>query len=72
MDNASTEISLLEHPELAIRMTYHQAVVLSTKERLDTDKPILVINIPPFKFAGGPTKKGRREKTRELSIQIDQ
>ena len=53
-------------------MTYQQTVVLFTKESLDEDKPILVINIPPLKFTGGTTKKGRIGKKRDIGIKIDQ
>ena len=34
-------------------------VLLFTKESLDEDKPILVVNIPPLKFTGSPTNQGR-------------
>ena len=33
-------------------------MVIFIKEILDTDKPILVVNISPLKFAGGTIKKG--------------
>ena len=33
-------------------------VVLFTKESLDTDKPILVIILPPLKFTENTTKQG--------------
>ena len=62
MENASTERSFLSHPELETRMTDNQTVVLFIKESLDADKHILVGNITPLKFAGGPTKHQRRGK----------
>ena len=33
-------------------------MVLFTKENMDADKPIPVVNIPPVSFIGGPSKKG--------------
>ena len=53
MNNSSTEISFSSNPELATRVTYHQAVLLLTKENMDAYKPILVGNIPPLNFSGG-------------------
>ena len=38
---------------------YHLSVVLFTKYILDAYRPILVGNIPPLKFVGGPTKQVR-------------
>ena len=32
----------------------HHAVVLFTKENMDSDKPVPVVNIPPVRFIGGP------------------
>ena len=58
MENASTEIFLSAHPEFPTRVTDQQTVVLFTKENSDSGKPILVGNIPPFKFTGGTTKQG--------------
>ena len=36
----------------------HQPGVLFTKENMDADKPIPVVNIPPVSFIGGPTSQG--------------
>ena len=33
---------------------YQLSVVLFTKENIDVDKPIPVVNIPPVSFIGGP------------------
>ena len=33
-------------------------VVLFTKESLDADKPILVVILPPLRFAGNTTEQG--------------
>ena len=32
-------------------------VILFTKESLDTEKHVTLINIPPARFIGGPTKQ---------------
>ena len=41
-------------------------MVLFTKESMDAYEPILVVNLPPVWFIGGPTKKRRTG-----NIQID-
>ena len=41
-------------------MIDHQTVVLFTKESLDVEKPILVVNTVPLNFAGCPSNQGRR------------
>ena len=33
----------------------HPPVVIFTRDSMDTDKPISVVNIPPLGFVGGPT-----------------
>ena len=30
-----------------------------TKENMDADKPVPVVNIPPVRFIGGPSKHGK-------------
>ena len=57
MDRSSTKISLSSHPALKKRVIYPQTVLLFTKNSLDTEKPILVVNIPPLKFTGGTTNQ---------------
>ena len=57
MENSSIEKFLSAHPEMAKKVTYHQTVVLFTKYVLDIYKPSLLVNLPPLKFVGGPTKK---------------
>ena len=37
-------------------------MALFTKEISDADEPYLVENLPPLKFAGGPTNQGRKGK----------
>ena len=32
-------------------------MVLFTKEIMDADKPVLVVNLPPLSFLGGPTQQ---------------
>ena len=55
----STEVSLAAHSVLVKEGAYHMPVVLSTKDILDVEKPILVVNITPLNFSGGTTKQGR-------------
>ena len=43
----------------------HQPVVLFTKDHMDSDKPVTVVNLPPVRFIGGPKRQGR-----EVSIQV--
>ena len=37
----------------------HQSVVLFTKDNIDSDKPVLVVNLPPVRFIGDPIRQGR-------------
>ena len=37
----------------------HLPVVLFTKENIDVDKPVLVVNLPPAIFIGAPTRQAR-------------
>ena len=59
MYNASIEVSLAAHSELSKEGAYHLPVVLLTKCRVDADKPIPVVNLPPVRFIVGPTSQGR-------------
>ena len=43
-------------------------VFILTKEILDSDKPILVQNIPPLYFAGGPTNHGIIDNIQEAWV----
>ena len=36
----------------------HLPVVLFTKENMDADKPVLVINLPHVRFIGVPKRQG--------------
>ena len=54
MENASTEVSLEAHSEMVKEVADHLPVVLCTKDNMDEDKPVPVINLPPVKFIGGP------------------
>ena len=56
MENASTEVILAAHSEIVKERVNHQPVLLFTKENMDADKPVLVVNIPPMGFIGGPTR----------------
>ena len=40
-------------------------MVIFTNEILDSEKPILVENVPPLMFAGGPTNQERTVKIQE-------
>ena len=33
-------------------------MVLFTKEKMNTDKPVPVVNLPPVRFIGGPSNQG--------------
>ena len=48
-------------------VVYHQPLVLFTKENMGVDKPVPVVNIPPMRFIGNPTRQGRTG-----SIQVTQ
>ena len=37
-------------------------MVIFTKEGMDAYEPVLVVNIPPVRFLGGPKNKGRTGK----------
>ena len=37
----------------------HRSVVLFTKGKMEADKPITVVNLPPVRFIGAPIKLGR-------------
>ena len=59
MDNISTEISLAAYSTLVNEVSNHLTVDLFSKESLDADKPILVVNLPSLKFTRGTIKKVR-------------
>ena len=59
MKNVSTEVSLLAHSEMVKEGAYHQPVVIFTKENMDADKFVPVVNILPVRFIGGPTRQVR-------------
>ena len=40
-------------------VAYHQQVVIFTKENMDVDKPVPVVNIPPARFIGKTSKQRR-------------
>ena len=58
VENASTEFSFAAHPSMVKEGSYHQPVVLFTKENMNVDKPFPVVNLPPVRFIGGPSKQG--------------
>ena len=59
VDNISTP----SYSELVKEVAGHLTVVLFTKERIDTDKPVPVLNLPPVSFIGGSKKQGRTVNT---------
>ena len=59
MENASTEVSLEAHSEIVRAEADHQTVVLFTKDNMDADKPVPVVNLPPVSFIGGPSNQVR-------------
>ena len=56
MGNASTEISFTSHSEMVKEGAERLPVVLFTEESIDADKTVPVVNLPPMRFIGGPTK----------------
>ena len=36
---------------------YHLPLVLFTKDNMDADEPVPVVNIPPVRFIWGPTNQ---------------
>ena len=58
MDHASKNVSLAAHSEMVKEGSYHQPVVIFTKESIDADKPVTVVNIPPVRYICGPSKQG--------------
>ena len=56
LDNAPTEVSLESHPSMVKEGVDHQQVVLFTKDKMYTHKPIPVVNLPHVRFIGGPSK----------------
>ena len=59
MENASTEFSLESHSAILKEGAYHQLVVIFTKDNMDADKSVTVVNITPVSFIGGPSKQER-------------
>ena len=57
MYNASTEVSLAAHSVMVKERLDHMLMVLFTKDNMDSDKPVLVVNLPPVRFIGGHTRQ---------------
>ena len=57
MENASTEVYLALQSTTVKEGAEHLPVVLSTKNNMDTDKLIPVVNLPRVRFIGGPTRQ---------------
>ena len=58
MYNASTEVSLAAHPEMVKEGSKQHPVIIFTKDNMDADKPVQVVNLPHVRFIGGPSKQG--------------
>ena len=58
MDNASTELSLASQSVILKEISYHLPVVIFTKDSMDADKPVPVLNLPPMGFICGTTRQG--------------
>ena len=58
MDNASTEVSLAAHPEMVKEGSKQHPVIIFTKDNMDADKHVSVINLPPMRFIGDLSKQG--------------
>ena len=47
------------HLSFVKEVAYNISVVIFTKESMDADKYVPVVNVPPVRFIGGPTKQVR-------------
>ena len=54
MENESTEVFLAENSAMVKEVADHHPVVLFTKENIDSDEPVPVVNLPLVRFIGGP------------------
>ena len=61
MDTASKEVSLAAHSAMLKEGEDHLSVVIFTKENMEADNPVPVVNLPPVRFIGGPSKQGITE-----------
>ena len=52
-------MSLSEHSVMANERAEHLPVVIFTKEIIDVDKPVPVVNILPVRFIGVPISQER-------------
>ena len=57
--DASTEVSLTAHSIMVKEGLDHLPVVLFTKDNMYAYKPVPMVNLPPVRFIGGPTKQGK-------------
>ena len=56
MDNASTEVSLVAQSEMLKEGADHLPVVIFAEDNIYADKPVPVVNLPPVRFIGCPTR----------------
>ena len=56
VENASPEVSLTANSAMVEEGAYHLSVVIFTKDNMDLDKPVPVVNTPHMMFIGGPTR----------------
>ena len=59
MENASTEVSLSAHSGMVQEGACHIPLVILTKENMDADEPVPVVDLPHVRFIGGPISQGR-------------
>ena len=63
MENYYTELSMVANSALVVKVEYHPPLVFFKKHITDAEKPILVGNIPPLRFVGGPINQVSTGKT---------
>ena len=57
MGNSSIEVSLSEHPLMVKERADHLPVVIFTKDNIDADKSVPVLNLPLVRFIVFPTSQ---------------
>ena len=59
MENVSIVVYLEAHSSMVKEGADQFSVVLFTKDNMEADKPVPVVNISAVRFIGDPSKKGR-------------
>ena len=57
MDNAPTEVSFEAHSVMVKERAGHPPKIIFTKESIDADKLIIVVNLPTVRFICFPTRQ---------------